>query len=728
MMADSSSFQYSSRSIFDKGPAFTLETFSNKEFIVKDFVESLSDSAIPTSQRQSGPSSSESFDPKPLIRTFEHAKRRLSELSDDLELRENELSVAVRRAEAQHSQNATSLGRKLNQAVDSFQKLDSSFNNVKGSRNHFDSSGGVGNVAIEIGKKLEELDRQRRRALDAHFLIQCWHEVSNRGQLTFLENLRRSGSGQAKVRSAHIARQLLRISQRLDTASWNASSGSKEKNITASTSSLSTSSGNVDHGNKYNTREIIEKFSETLEKDLLKQFDEFYRRANFDGMRDCATVLYDFNTGASVIGLFLNQHQFFIDRSQLINDEIATDAGAWVRLADPDAECPSVDPSLQSLVDEVKVVVQDESAIIKRAFPYYELVLGKFLQRVFQQSIQQRLEIVLDKASSVSSLAFLRSLQSSRGYINALTEDLKAHGLTEHPESMSSQTALILDQQLDDLFVPYFADMPYIEREKKNLEDLYTALLFKFVTYHSRRKKTGFMSSLTKSGSELLSSANAKDVYLSRLNASEYTQTQKTILLSLSGLKDASDPSKSTEPELSDEDGRLSPVVAKRMLRWLAEGVGRSLELSASSETPKDVSVLMNVLISTMSEGYVEVGMDAALESAVSQESPRSEPDFSYLQYLGAVISITNLMVTCIDTVLIPLAVSSITIRREMDRKRLAAMSRIEDKINAIEQKTIDVALAWVIRLLSNQKKTDFRIREDTAWLEMLQTPVSTTS
>ena len=40
---------------------------------------------------------------------------------------------------------------------------------------------------------------------------------------------------------------------------------------------------------------------------------------------------------------------------------------------------------------------------------------------------------------------------------------------------------------------------------------------------------------------------------------------------------------------------------------------------------------------------------------------------------------------------------------------------------------TIDATLAWVSRLLSGQKKNDFRPREsdNTAWLEMLQTPVS---
>ena len=52
---------------------------------------------------------------------------------------------------------------------------------------------------------------------------------------------------------------------------------------------------------------------------------------------------------------------------------------------------------------------------------------------IFQ--IQQRLEMVLDKANTLSSLAFLRSLQAARTYIGGLVDDLKAHGLTEHPES-----------------------------------------------------------------------------------------------------------------------------------------------------------------------------------------------------------------------------------------------------------------------------------------------------
>ncbi|KAL6234294.1 hypothetical protein BDW75DRAFT_168912 [Aspergillus navahoensis] len=716
----SSQSNAASRSVFPKGPSFSLEDFSSRDYIVKEFIEALSDSAISNRRSTLGPASgNQPFDPKPLIRTFEHAQRRLGELSGDLEIRENELSAAVRRAEAQHSQNLDTLGRKLKQAIESFQQLDTTLH----SAGPGDIALGSGNMAVETGRKLEELDRQRRRALDAHFLLECWDGVSNRGEITLLENLRRSGPGEAKVRSAHIARQLLRISQRLDPKSWNESRGNEPYND----GGVAPSSNHMEGANgfRWNTREIIEKFSETLEKDLLRQFDDFYRKANFEGMKDCATVLQDFNGGASVVALFVNQHQFFIDRSQLVTEEVGGDPESWEMLADPDAEPSGVEPSLQSLVDEVRVVVQEESAIIRRAFPIYEQVLGKFLQRVFQQSIQQRLEMVLEKANSVSSLAFLRSLQSSRSCISTLVDELKAHGLTEHPETISSQTSLILDQQLEDLFVPYFVGSSYIEREKRTLEELYTSLLFKFTTFHGRRKKaaTTFMASLSKSGSELL--ASAREAYINRLESSEHSPTQKRVLIQVADLKESSDLARPNDITFTEEDGQPSISYAKRMLKWLAEAVGRGLELSINNETPKDMSTLLNLLLSIMGESYLEVCLDAALEAAATQESGKTEPDFAFLHAVRDSISIANLMVMCINTLLIPLAAGSITIRREMEKKTNLATVRIEEKINAIEQKVIDTTLMWVNKVLSSQKKNDFRPKEgdSTTWLEKLQTP-----
>lgn len=87
-------------------------------------------------------------------------------------------------------------------------------------------------------------------------------------------------------------------------------------------------------------------------------------------------------------------------------------------------------------------------------------------------------------------------------------------------------------------------------------------------------------------------------------------------------------------------------------------------------------------------------------------------------------------MATCINTVLIPLAAAHVTVRREMEKTTTLAMNGMEDKVNNLMQRTIDVVLSWVGKLLAGQKKTDFRPREDTltagnSYFEQLQTPVS---
>ena len=598
-----------------------------------------------------------------------------------------------------------------------FEALDLTLNNPGATANGGGrADGGGGNIAVQIGEKLEELDRKRRKAQDANFLIQCWSEVTETGKLTSLEEIQRQGGAENKVRCAVIARQLMRISQRLDLASWGQSTdGFRGNGVT---------NGVTGTSRRHNTREALEKFSELLEQDLLKQFNNSYRRQNFDDMRECARVLHDFNGGASVIAAFVNQHQFFIDRDQLITDEVMMDGETWDQLADPDSDPPGVEPSLQSLVDEVKIVMQEESFIIKRAFPYYETVLVKFIQRVFQQSIQQRLEMVLDKATTISSLAFLRSLHASRAYISALVEDLKTHGLTEHPEPCSAQISQTLDQQLEELFVPYLVGNSYIDRERRSLEETYNSLLFKFTIYHSRRKKapTGFMAAIAQQGTQLI--ASAKDAYMERLESSDLTPTQKRMMLRVARIQDSS--SNKNDIEVSEQDGVLSVAYAKRMIGWLAESVRRTLEMGSASETPKDVNILLNLLLTTMGQVYVETALDAALDAATSQETSKTEPDLSYLPNLRPAVTITNLMTRFITTVLIRLAESNTTVRRAMEAQSKLALDATERKTNAILKSTAATILNWTSKLLAQQKKLDFRPRDSDLedLVDALQTPV----
>lgn len=639
------------------------------------------------------------------------ALSQLSSLSDELQEKESELLSQVRRAEIQHEQTLDTLGHKLDQSMRSFEALDVSFDSTKAAPiDPNNKTDGDGYVAVQIGEKLEELDRKRRRAQDAQFLIQCWNEVCEVGELISLDTFRRQTGADDKVRCAVIARQLMRISQQLDPISWQSNghlSGTPNTN------------GNGDMNSPtHNTREVLERFCESLEQDLLNQFNESYRKQNFDDMMECSRVLYDFNGGASVIATFVNQHQFFIDRDQLTNDEVVADKEMWDQIADPDADPPGIEASLQGLIDEVRIVMQEESFIIKRAFPYYETVLTKFIQRVFQQSIQQRLEKVLDKADTVSALAFLRSLHSSRSYIGTLIEDLKTHGLTEHPDPCSAQIAQTLDQQVDELFVPYMVGNLYIEREKKSIEEMYSSLLFKFTMYHSRKKKapTGFMASLAQQGTQLM--ASAKDAYLERLESSDLTPTQKATMLRVAGIHEKDNKN---EIELTEDDGTLSVANAKRMLRWLAESVQRTLELGTPADTPKEMSVMLNLLLTNMGRVYVETALEAAHDLASGLENSKTEPDLSYLPALRPAVTITAIMERFITTVLIRLADPNTTVRKSMEGQKKMAIDSIEKKTNAVMKISIDVIANWVAKTLSGQKKQDFRPKD--LELESLQTP-----
>ena len=79
----------------------------------------------------------------------------------------------------------------------------------------------------------------------------------------------------------------------------------------------------------------------------------------------------------------------------------------------------------------------------------------------------------------------------------------------------------------------------------------------------------------------------------------------------VAGLKDNDGTKRQAEIELSDEDGIVQIANTKRMLKWFAEAVGRSLELSGGTDTPKDVSTLLDILLLHMGQLYIETALDA---------------------------------------------------------------------------------------------------------------------
>lgn len=233
---------------------------------------------------------------------------------------------------------------------------------------------------------------------------------------------------------------------------------------------------------------------------------------------------------------------------------------------------------------------------------------------------------------------------------------------------------------------------------------------------------TSYLGSLSARSKELISSARAS--YLDRLESSDIPSAQRSMLLRIAGLHSAA-PADRAEIAVSDEDGALSLPYTKRMLKWLAEAVGRGLELANGHETPKDVRELLSLLLNSMGEVYLETALDALIDTTTTLEtsSQKSEPDFSCLADLRTAISLLHLQSATITTLLLPLSSTNRTIRRDLEKQTAVFVDRTEAKIDAVLQKTVDASLNWTQRLLSQQKKTDFRPRDDaTLQLDSLQT------
>ena len=117
------------------------------------------------------------------------------------------------------------------------------------------------------------------------------------------------------------------------------------------------------------------------------------------------------------------------------------------------------------------------------------------------------MEQLLTRAGNMSDLAFLRILQLIHSQTSVLVEDLKSYdvpsttprsppqnmGLSRPlawpPSSVSggvNSTAIssILETAMEELFVPYIEGQRYLERENKNLTELFSGYLSAFTRYH----------------------------------------------------------------------------------------------------------------------------------------------------------------------------------------------------------------------------------------------------
>ncbi|CDR99746.1 related to exocyst complex 100 kDa component [Sporisorium scitamineum] len=765
----------------------TLDTFQN-DFNTNDFIAQLTSKLVQRSKADPGP-----FNPRPFIRTFESALDQLVQIRSQVDAQSQQLSSSVHVAESAYA-------KKLDELSKNFVAVGNSFTSLE------DRISEVGRTAIRIGEQLETIDKQRNRASEAHDLIEFYYMFA-RGDTSKLERLRKEGGREGRMKTAVIARRLAAISREVDVA------GSEQ------------------------TRDSIDRYCERFERDMLKLFDKFYRRSDPKMMSHIAKVLQGFNGGASCVQIYVNQHDFFISKDRVGEANGIELSQIWTHMADPDYAPPRSEPSLSALFNEIRQTVEIEAQIISAVFPSPLVVMQTFLQRVFAQSVQGFVEVIMDKAMqinapgfvgaggtidaktaalelnsvpsaqpTISQLAFLRALHMARSSALSLVNDLKLYdyrgaGIVGPSHSTSgdganggtgiqndgsgfltllgsdavaaaghlagvsaSPLAAMLDQSVEELFVPYMEGIRYIDRESRSLADLYAGLLSKFITFHrtaatAKRDKAAGNTIFNRMRNQITATSDASSSTSSlgasstathaSTAASSTTSTSKTSFFKLSNLADrvrgthtnaASSNSLSAgstnamptsaessvdghhvaggahmEDEIDDTDGDLSLDIAEKMLRWHAESIGRCVDLTSPSEVPKATFALLRVLTSAYIKTYVETALDSALAAATAQDiRGTTVPDpSSAMALIRSVELIISLWQHYVNTALLPLASTSVTSRREMMIFNNHNLLRVEGKCDALMQKIADNIVGFLSNRLATQKKNDFTPKND---------------
>ncbi|KAK9458525.1 exocyst complex component Sec10-domain-containing protein [Lipomyces oligophaga] len=419
----------------------TLDTFL-QPITTKEFIERLT---ADYSTRTSSIESKSALDPQMYVQTFESSLEAISRISAELNSREQKIQAEARQSEISHQRTIAMVEAQCHTLSSQFSDLDLLVSDVASTTN-------------SLGEAVDLVSRQRNRAASSSFIIQCYISfLSNDYEL--LEKLR-TGASEDQRQCAITVRQLLRVARRI-TKIPRASEA----------------------------RDNVEKYAEMLERELLKSFDKAYRAADLGSMKRVADILTEFNGGTSVIQIFVNQHDFFIMKDKLIHEAVPEQNDwLWRQLSDPNTRDIPFDQGSLKLLNEIRDTVKNESIIIQRVFPHPESVLRVFLQRLFAQTIQQRIELILAQAHAVSTLAYLRALEQAHLHVSQLVEDLKTI-IKSELNTPGQGLNMLLDQVMQDVFVPYIENRQYIETEHKNLLELASGLQVRFQSYYSSQRK-----------------------------------------------------------------------------------------------------------------------------------------------------------------------------------------------------------------------------------------------
>ncbi|OBZ77088.1 Exocyst complex component SEC10 [Grifola frondosa] len=273
----------------------------------------------------------------------------------------------------------------------------------------------------------------------------------------------------------------------------------------------------------------------------------------------------------------------------------------------------------------------------------------------------------------------------------------------------AATVSTMLETAMEELFVPYTEGQRYLEKESRSLGELYAGYLANFTRYHERTYK-GKSSMFDRMVNQLSAAAATT----STSGTSTTSAQAAAAIMRFGGLGSNADKSqeKTGEEPPREEDGLLSVGVAEKMLKWHAEAIGRCVELSSANDVPKHTFALLRVLAAAIGNSYIETAIET-IQTRLEAVDSKSEPNLQPLSVLHEVDLICHLWQRYVTMALLPLASSSVTVRREMVVFNNQTVSRIEGAANQVMQRLTDAIISWLSVQLAKQKRSDFKPRND---------------
>ncbi|GMF99304.1 unnamed protein product [[Candida] boidinii] len=393
----------------------------------------------------------EYLDPKPYIRTFEATLKELRKLSDDCATKKRKAETVSQFKNIEHAKNVLSLSSDAQQLNLKFNKLDNQVSKLS-------------HKIAPLGEKLTKASKSKEHSTSIIVLLTSYNEFFQKGRPSEdLIGLQKSRNIENNIKFAKTLKELILLANKLEGS---------------------------DLPNSTETLNLIIKYSETFENDLL---DQFIQSSNEYRLKEIADILFEFNDGVNVIQFFVNKHSFFESVTGL-SENICSD-DFWNSISNINSTDFSLDNSTIELLKRISEVIESEFNSMKGTFEdNISKVVDSFLTKCYVQLIDYRVEYMLKTSSSFSNLTHVRVLHLLYSEIGNLTNTLKDFFQSKKLDDISP----ILDQLYFDSFNDYISHNKYFQIEQESLGEIIYSVLMKFEKSNERFYKSNNLSNRIK--------------------------------------------------------------------------------------------------------------------------------------------------------------------------------------------------------------------------------------